>query len=1008
MKLYHIGYLWPMRYKFSLYLFFLAVGLSINTHGQQYDFKTLSLNEGLSQSQVYAICEDQRGNMWFGTRGGGIDIYNGRSIRNITEEDGLLSNFINDIYEDKNGIIWIATDKGLNKYNGHQLTSFDRSNGLLGTAVYKIIEGPNEKLWLATSYGVAFLDNNIFNHITKDQGLYSNAVHDICFDHKKTLWIATERGLHSYENEQIKRYPKINRVRNNHTRSIIATDTTIWVGSYGGGVSQLINGRFINYSKSNGLKNYVILDLYLDKNNVLWIGTEGGGVVKYDGKSFQQFTSQDGLSNNAVRIIYQDSWGNMWFGTSGGGLSRLDGETFIRYNERDNLKGSGVYSITADTIGNMWFGTFGGGVTVFNKDQSIHINAYQGLTNKKVKALFTDQQGQVWIGTEGDGAFVYGNNGFTNYQYTGRDNEISGNWIKKISQDKKGRMWFATSGGGITIKDQDNYIWYNRKSGLANDRVNDFEFDKDSILWIATDDGISRKDSTGFMNYHKLPSIRVKSVEIDKYNRPWFASQGSGIYTFIGDSLVIYGQRQGLSSGNIYLLFYDANGYLWVGSEKGVDKLSIDSSGAITNIQHYGNDQGFKGIETCQNAFYQDTLGNIWFGTVNDVTRYNPKFDNGLSKAPKIQITSIRLPYEPIEKLKQNVSLKPWYNIPEDLILEYNENHITFDFIGIYLQNPTSVKYKWKLEGFEKEWSPVSDQHLVTYSNLPAGKYTFKVMAANEAGLWSAESAEFQFRINSAPPPFYRATWFVSSIVAIVLFILCLIAYIIYIRIRKRNDQIRLERNLIDLEQKALRLQMNPHFLFNCLNSIKGYISENKPQEAKIQLSKFAKLMRSILDNSREQFITIDNEVSTLKNYMDLEKLSHGDAFDYDVKLDPEIEPESMSIPTMVIQPFVENAILHGLIPKKNKGHLNISFSLEKERILCVVEDNGVGRAHTQEMKKLTVQKHKSAAIKITQERLKLFSRNKNDNELKINIIDLTDNNGVAIGTKVEIRMPIF
>ncbi len=975
---------------------------------QQYNFSNLSLSEGLSQSQVYSICEDRRGNMWFGTRGAGVDIYDGISFRHLTEEDGLKSNFINDIFEDSRGNLWIGTDKGLSKYDGHSLMSYDKNNGLLGTAVYRIIEGPDSKIWLATSMGVAYIENNVFFHITKKQGLRSNAVHDISFDQEKVLWIATERGLHKLENGEVNHYRYVNRVRNNHIRTIEVTDSSIWCGSYGGGISEVFNDKFENYSKSNGLQNYVVLDIYIDNSGNLWIGTEGGGVIKYDGTNFKQFNTLDGLSNNTVRASYQDSWGNMWFGTSGGGLSKLDGETFIRYNEKDKLPGAGVYSITSDTLGNMWFGTFGGGVTIFKQDKATHYGRHQGLTNKKIKALYTDTYGNVWLGSEGDGAFVTTPDGFQKFQYTGGNNQISGNWIKKISQDYLGRIWFATSGGGLSIYDSNGFQWLKRRDGLANNRVNDFEFDQDSVLWIATDNGISRWDSSGFMNFHRLPAARIKSVEIDKYNRPWFGSQGGGIYTFIDDSLVIYGQKNGLSSGNIYLLFCDVDGFLWVGTEKGVDRLSVDSTGKITNIRHFGGEQGFRGIETCQNAFYQDSLKNIWFGTVNDVTRYNPRYDNSSSRAPIIQLTSIRLPYEPIEKIKKNLYYEPWYKIPKDLTLEFNENHITFEFLGIYLKNPKSVRYKWKLDGFEKNWSPPSKQHIITYSNLPSGDYTFRVVASNEDGQWSPNPATFHFKVSEAPPPFYKASWFVNTAVALALLIISLVGYIIYYRIRKRNDQIRMEHNLIELEQKALRLQMNPHFLFNCLNSIKGYISENKPQEAKIQLSKFAKLMRSILDNSREQFITIENEVATLKNYMDLEKLSHSDSFEYDIVIDEEVESDSTSIPTMVIQPFVENAILHGLIPKGKKGRLTIKFRMEKERVLCTVEDNGIGRKRTKEMKTESVQKHKSAAIKITQERLRIFSKDRNDEELKIEIVDLVNEEGEATGTRVEIRMPAF
>ncbi|NJK85186.1 MAG: histidine kinase [Bacteroidales bacterium] len=303
------------------------------------------------------------------------------------------------------------------------------------------------------------------------------------------------------------------------------------------------------------------------------------------------------------------------------------------------------------------------------------------------------------------------------------------------------------------------------------------------------------------------------------------------------------------------------------------------------------------------------------------------------------------------------------------------------------------------MEGFNSEWSPALKQREITFTNLPPGKYIFKVTACNENNLWNNQPASFTFQIT---PPLWQELWF--KILAI-LVLIGFIWFIFSLRIRQiktKNrivrEKLEMEKNIIHLEQEAARLQMNPHFIFNSLNSIQGFISINDAVQAKNYLSKFAKLMRLILENSREEFIPLQNEVDILRNYLELEKLSASHSFDFLIGISEEIDASHIMIPPMMIQPFVENAIIHGVKKKEGKGRIQIHFSLKGERVLlCEVTDDGVGRERSISANKT----HKSTGIAVTRQRLEQYKIQTGVNT-GIEIIDLKD----PCGTTVLLLLP--
>lgn len=343
-------------------------------------------------------------------------------------------------------------------------------------------------------------------------------------------------------------------------------------------------------------------------------------------------------------------------------------------------------------------------------------------------------------------------------------------------------------------------------------------------------------------------------------------------------------------------------------------------------------------------------------------------------------------------------------NISSSFLLGPHQNNIKLSFVGISFKSNGQVKYKYKMDGIDAHWN-YTNFTVLQYLSLPPGQYTFHLSAINADGVESAHPLRLHFTIR---PPFYFSWWFI--LLSIFLFIIVfsiLFSWRLQLFKNKEEERIRMDKLMNDMELKALRAQMNPHFIFNCMNSIQNFIIKNEAIEAHQYLSKFSRLMRNVLENSQSATISLEQEMNTLTLYMELENLRFDHAFTFQLEVDDQLDIQFMEIPSMLIQPYVENAIWHGVMHKKEPGHICISFVLESELFLkCSIQDNGIGRAKSAELKSDQENRHKSLGMIITHERLSMMNLNKPD-QWSLQIIDLYDDFGMANGTRVDMRIPI-
>ena len=988
------------KIKHILTIFICLCG--VNYHSQQFKFQHYSVEEGLPQSQVHTMIQDSRGLLWIGTIGEGLSKFNGKEFTTFTKEEGLSGDKIYSLFEDSKHNIWIGTSEGITHYNGISFTKHPISKKY-DILVSAIVEDKNNTIWAATNAGLYYYENNQWIAFISNNAKLKYNINCLFVDSIGIIWTGNDNGLFKIDKGHVTRYTVKSGLSSNKVRSVNELNGQLLVGTYGHGLNIHSDNRWYVLGKSND----IVHNIFVDNKQNIWAATQANGAIKYNlkKKSEKTYNESKGLSANNVRIILQDSWGNMWFGTNGGGINKYHGQQFKHYNLEEGFLHTTFFSVLGATDNSLWAGTGPFGFAEMRNDTVIYHNQNTDFHDHQCKTLFEDHLGNIWIGTEGNGVYIFDGSNYT--QINGKKG-LADDWIRSITQDKEFNIWIATV-SGISKLTPTNYGELNftirnfrQENGLPGNRVNTLASDNENRMWFGTNNGHIGYIKNGKITHYGAnegikKNVVIKSIAFDDFNQLWAASLLEGLFhADVRSSAISFEQfkkKDGLNSNNIYLLQFDKLGQLWLGAGGGVDRVSFTESGEISGIKHFGKNEGFLGGETCTNAISVSQNGNIWIGTLNGLNRHNPFQSKINTIAPKLNMCNITLFYESITE-----DVNDWYKIENMLNFNYNENHISFHFEGVNLKNPEEVYYQFKLEGFESEWSPINKHKIATYSNLPSGTFTFKIKAGNEDGVWT-EPIEVSFKILT---PFWKTWWFINAASFILLSILLLIYRNRKRQLKKERERLKLEKNMLEMEQKALRLQMNPHFIFNAMNTVQALIAKKDEKAARYYLAKFSKLMRKVLENSRNTLITIQDEIEALENYLNLEQLSNEDNFDYEIIVDQNIQTDAYGIPPLLLQPFVENSIVHGIKELNHRGKITINFIWKETFIECSVNDNGRGRLAAKEVRHQKSSYHKSTALVLTQERLASLS-----DDLSVKSFEIIDMKEPS-GTKVILRIPVI
>ena len=781
--------------------------LWIGTNGgvSKYDgksFTQFTVKNGLSSNSIVEMMQDKAGNMWFGTFSNGVTKYDGKSFTHFKVKDGLGHNHIGSMMQDKAGNIWIGTvGGGVSKYNGETITAgqatfthFTKKQGLPDNDVYTLLQDKSGAIWFGTSKGISKYDGKSFTTFSEKEGLSGNLIYGMLQEKNGDMWFSTYgRGVSKYDGRSFTHFTEKEGLSNNNTNALLQDNNgNLYIGTSGGGVSKYDGKSFTHLTETEGLSNNYLSNncLLQDRRGNIWMGTNGAGLSKYDGKSLSHITQKEGIfnfteiksrANDFVFSTLQDNNGNLWFGANDGGLSKYDGKSFMHFTKKEGLSNNSVMSIVQDKSGNFWFATFGGGVSKYDGRYFTNFTVKEGLPVDYVESSLLDNNGDLWFGTR-RGASKYDGKKFTSFTVK---EGLSSNRVTCMMQDHSGNMWFGTADGGASKYDGKSFTHFTKKEGLSNNFVFCMLEDNSGNIWLGTN--------------------------------------GGGIIRYDGKTFTNFTEKEGLISNSVWSMLQDRKGNLWVGSPVGLSKLSKEklaeitapgSTGSKSNTLNEGQvlfknftyEDGFLGIGCTHNSIYEDNDVTIWIGASDRLTAYHPEGEVPDTIAPNIQLTGLSLFNENIgwanlQKKKDSTltlgngvkvsnvkfdGLTKWYGLPEHLSLAYNNNYLTFNFIGITLKSPKKVKYQFKLDGIDKNWSAITSSNEAPYGNMPHGTFIFRVKAMNSEGYWSDELS-YTFTIR---PPLWR-TWLAYAI-----YVLLAGLFIYYLnrrerkRLAKKNERI--------------------------------------------------------------------------------------------------------------------------------------------------------------------------------------------------------------------------
>jgi hypothetical protein len=918
-------------------------------------------------------------------------------------KDGLAGSTVYDICQDKDGFIWFATENGLSRFDGATFKNFTVADGLPDNEVLKLFADSKGRVWIGTfSKEVCYYFNGVIYNtdndtLVKSIELANNVMYIdedtkgsvIICDHKKIVTISKTNKVSTIsDREEFKRL----------NSSVI----TAFPDYYGDGICvvtdssvyRYINGQFYYFYQVPNIKDtYVPLSLSPDGKvkdiqmsdpvinttyryyTAQYIGTTNGGWM-IDTTNF--LLQQQFLPGKKVSRIIQDSETNLWFSTLGEGIFKLASKNIntLKFNSiEDNTE---VFSLS------FYDGKILAGL---NSSKAVLVDYNNGAVRKQEEFYFASTKFRsnraYCVKTLDFKTAILGFDKFIVKLEGGRILKkpiIKIKSIEKISDEEivvgTGSYTFKVRLRDLKITDT---LWRGRCTKV---------YYHDKNFYVAALNGlyIIEKDKTYryLGNLHPALKRRINDIKTSSNGTLWVATNDAGIVGFRNDTMVaIIDERNGLSSNMCKTLFL-CDHYLWVGTNKGLNKINLGKTNFP--IIKYSTSDGLAS-DIVNSIFVNGS--DVWLGSPAGLTYFNE------SQVSKASICNIKL-------LSVSVSEKQlgpgdFYN------LSYKDNNISFEYAGISFKSGGDIRYRYKLNGLDKDWKETR-LNTLSYQSLPGGNYGLELFAVNKFGVKS-KIIHIGFFVAQ---PFWKSWWFFLGM------LLLAIGCTWWI-VNRRNKKLRtelekqnkIEHQFMELEQKALQAQMNPHFIFNCLNSIQRYMLTGNKVTANEYLTGFASLIRQTLDNSEKKTITVAEEISYLKKYLEMEKMRFEDNFVYTISGDPSIETDFTEMPALLLQPFVENCLRHGIRYKeKGLGKVDISFLLEEDKLCWHIKDNGVGRKKAAELKSLQHIEYQSKGMKLTEKRVMLLNKTRN-NQISVEIFDLVNSDNTPCGTEVIIKIPI-
>ncbi|HMR42234.1 MAG TPA: two-component regulator propeller domain-containing protein [Saprospiraceae bacterium] len=873
-------------------------------------FLSHTLGEEFKETKISVVHEQRSGLLWFGADDG-LFSYDGLTFQIFRRPDFLGETKVTAIGDDAGGLLWVGYEDGVICYleKGRQLKIWQPEEGLPKAPVTGFAFPKSDIFWFST-YGeglYCFSEKRLYNFNTADDGLSGDDIYTMAHTPDGRVWVGTDGGISicSFKEKQKK--------------------------------VKIINAR-------NGLPDEIVRAILPDKKGNIWIGTFEKGVCYYDAQSgnveFPLGNWHQGVINSLE--LFEDQ--ELWIGTDGQGIYRWSLHTKKLYplTGKKELKTAKIFDLHKDVEGNIW---------ILSNDPEIYSGNRQFEISDaripEIQAVFADKQDRVWVGTA-HGLFRYEKDTLGNCFFRQELAHIPLN-VTSIFEDAFGNLWIGTFGAGICCyRPESGKI---RKLSVADGFIDGNIFSMAGIedrIWLATLRGamevtvppdIMAGGAIGVRVYDHTDGLGdfIYKVFVDSKGRVWFGTDGRGLGVLENNRINTYDNANGGAFDGVYAIAEDRRGHIWLGSsdrgifefdghtfqplslpkrtkDKTITSLITDQKGNILivhpsgidlldpesrHITNYDQEIGVKDIDPNLNAVSADNFGNIWVGTQNTLMRYTALSED-LEIHPRTIFQAVSVYLEQIDFLqKRNFA--------------YDENYFTFNLIGLWYTDPSTVEYRYKLEGFDFDWKKTRDR-VISYPHLPPGDYKFVVQSTENNAFVKEPALVYAFTIAQ---PFWLRWWFVSGCL---LLAVALLIWFIKSREKRLQKETEMKKEKAESQLETLKSQINPHFLFNNFNTLITVIEEN-PKTAVEYVQALSDFYRSIMQYREKEVIPLEEELEILKSYSYLLQQRYGNNF----QLLTDLNGARGYVVPLSLQMLVENAIKHNVISKAKPLTVEIS-----------------------------------------------------------------------------------
>ncbi|HEY0377292.1 MAG TPA: two-component regulator propeller domain-containing protein [Pyrinomonadaceae bacterium] len=847
----------------------------------------------LKNNDVHALMGDRQGGLWLGTGAGLLRLAGGK-FSTFTTREGLAGDDVQAIYEDREGGVWAATPAGLSRFRDGSFTNWTTRDGLVSNDIKALFEDGEGALWVGTSDGLGRLKDGKLTSYTVPDGLASNSVSSVTEDRAGRLWVGTFKGLSSFSGGRFTTYTAADGLPSDRITALnVDAEGALWVGT-SNGLSRYRDNRFTSFEGQSELSRSVILSVFEDREGSLWVGTESAGLVFLKDKKFTTYSTAEGLPNELVKCVYEDREGGVWMGTYGGGLSLLKNGTITNYTTRDGLSSDFVLALADDREGNLWVGTPDG----LNRLRGGKFTTYtsaDGLANDFVRSIRADQTGTLWVGTRG-GLTRLKDGGFTSYT---TEDGLADNFVGAIYEDREGALWVGTLRGLSRLKDG-KFTTYTTRDGLSSNTVIALYEDGGGSLWIGT--------------------------------------SGGGMDRLREGKFTAYTVQAGLLDDEVYSITEDDGQNLWLSCNKGVfrvDRKQLDdfAAGKVGTIAPvvYGTADGMRTRECSGGGHpsgWKGRDGRLWFSTLKGVAVLDPSRLKVNAQPPGVVIEQVRIDDESVSPASK-IELPP------------GKSRLDFYYAGLSFVAPEKVRFKYKLDGFDKDWIDGGTRRVASYTNLPPGRYKFRVTAANNDGVWNEAGASLDLYLR---PHFYQTYWFYAlSAAALALAVWQL--YLLRVRqVKRRFAAVLDERNRIareihdNLAQEILGISIQLELVSRTMSKDAEATKSHLDRARVLVRHSIAEARRYIWD-LRSQALEQNDLPSALTETA--RRLTAGTDVQAQVQVSGTFRPLSALIESNLLrigQEAINNAVRHA-----EAQRILINLKFDSRRVQLSVRDNGRG-----------------------------------------------------------------